>query len=588
MFSRERRVTASISGVYGVFRLDNGPVDPADAAILGLAADGDPGAALARGVDEHAPAAVQRSDLDGRITILVGYLDEPDEMIDRLGLSRGTPHADLARAALLRFGAETPALLIGEWTLLHWEPEGRLTLMASAVRRDRMFFVTSGARCAVAPDLPRLSRIAWIDDEIDAAGFLFGVGRTELRGQRGGRTMLKQVQQLVPGESVTIEAGGVRHETAVVLTPQPRKRGSFEDLVDEADALLRRIVRQRTARTAMPAVLLSGGIDSSVIACLTAEERGADQRLELITSVAPPGSNIPDERAFAEIVAASLGLAIDPVAPAFDADTFRPPDHIIAGAGGPFLSNRHCLVEAFQLRGRERGATMLVNGGYGEMSVTGYLPYPTRRQRVRSMVGRMIRRRPAAELGGDGAFHMRIAPSRLEQLPEEIRQAIATPPATVAPRRGGQWGYVPGIEKTLGHANEFYAGALRMDFPFRDIRLLRLFAGMPPSVFRRQGMDRAAARHILDGHLPDSIRLRQSGMPASPDHITRLQRQAPQARQRIAAFRQAGIDEWLDLDWLDQSLERIAAHGPAHVDDANQVQLTAINAEVLTWWRTRR
>jgi asparagine synthase (glutamine-hydrolysing) len=118
--------------------------------------------------------------------------------------------------------------------------------------------------------------------------------------------------------------------------------------------------------------------------------------------------------------------------------------------------------------------------------------------------------------------------------------------------------------------------------------LLRLFAGMPLSVFRRQGMDRAAARHILDGHLPDSIRLRRAGMPASPDHITRLQRQAPQARARIAAFRRADIDEWLDLDWLDQSLERIAANGPAHVDDANQVQLTAINAEVLTWWRTRR
>ena len=588
MFGRECRVTSSNSGVYGVFRLDGGPIDPADAAILGLAIDGDPGSALVGGIDEHAPGAVQRSDLDGRITILVGYLDEPDEMSDRLGLSRATPHADLARAALLKFGAETPALLIGEWTLLYWEPDGRLTLMASAVRRDRMFFVTSGVQCAVAPDLGALSRIAWVDDEINAAGLLFGVGRTDLRGQRRGRTMLKQAHQLVPGECVTIEAGGVRHETAVVLTPQPRKRGTFEDLVAEADALLRRIVRQRAARTTMPTVLLSGGLDSSLLACLVAEERAVGQKLGLITSVAPPGSGLADERAFADIVAASLGLAIDPVAPPFEADTYRPPDHIIAGAGGPFMSNRHCLVEAFQLRARASGATMLVNGGYGEMGVTGSLPFPTLRQRMRAMARRVIRGRPVGELGGEGPFHVRIAPSRLAHLPDEISQAIATPPAIVTPYSGGQWGYVPGIEKTLGHANEFYAGALRMDFPFRDLRLLRLFAGMPLSVFRRQGMDRAPGRRILDGHLPDSIRLRRGGMPASPDHVTRLQRQAPQARERIAAFRRADVGELLDLDWLDQSLERIAAHGPAHVDDANQVQLTAINAEVLTWWRTRR
>jgi asparagine synthase (glutamine-hydrolysing) len=579
---------SSSTGVYGVFRLDGGPIDPADAAILGLAVDGEPGSALAGGIDEHAPGAVQRSDLDGRITILVGYLDEPDEMSDRLGLSRATPHVDLARAALLRFGAETPALLIGEWTLLHWEPEGRLTLMASAVRRDRMFFVTSGARCAVAPDLAALSRIAWVDDEIDAAGLLFGVGRTELRGQRGGRTMLKQARQLVPGECVTIAAGGVRHDIANVLTPQPRKRGTFEDMMAEADALLRLIVRQRAARTKMPAVLLSGGLDSSLLACLLAEERAAGQKLGLITSVAPPGSGLADERGFAEIVAASLGLAIDPVSPPLKADTYRPSDHIIAGAGGPFMSNRHCLVEAFQVAARAQGATMLVNGGYGEMSVTGALTYPPLRQRVRAIARRIIRGRPTPELGGEGAFHVRIAPSRLAHLPDEISQAIAKPPPIVAAHASGQWDYLPGIEKTLGHSNEFYAGALRMDFPYRDLRLLRLFAGMPLSVFRRQGFDRAAARHILDGHLPDSIRLRRTTMPASPDHTSRLQRQAPQARARIAAFRRADVGEWLDLDWLDQSLARMAAHGPAHVDDANQIQLTAINAEVLTWWRTRR
>ena len=338
----------------------------------------------------------------------------------------------------------------------------------------------------------------------------------------------------------------------------------------------------------MPAILLSGGLDSSLLACLAAEERAAGQPLGLITSVAPSGSGLADERRFADIVAASLGLALDPVAPPFDADAYRPPAHVIAGASGPFLSNRHCLTEAFQVAARARGATMLVNGTYGEMSVTGRLSGATTTQRLRALARRMIRGRPTAASDG-GAFHVRVAPGRLAHLPDEIGQAIAAPPPpSGAERPDGLWGYLPGVEKALGQANEYYAGALRMDFPFRDVRLLKLFAGMPLSFFTRQGMDRAPARWILDGHLPDSIRLRRSGMPASPDHIARLQRQAPQARERIAAFRRADVGEWLDLEWLDGALERIAAHGPAHIDDANQVQLTAINAEVLTWWRTRR
>ena len=99
--------------------------------------------------------------------------------------------------------------------------------------------------------------------------------------------------------------------------------------------------------------------------------------------------------------------------------------------------------------------------------------------------------------------------------------------------------------------------------------------------------DRPVVRRLLDGRLPDAIRLRTRGMPASPDHLPRLQRQAGAAQQRIAAFRQAELDEWLDLEWLDAALGRVGAHGANDVADANMVQLTTIFAEFLLWWRTR-
>ncbi len=127
-----------------------------------------------------------------------------------------------------------------------------------------------------------------------------------------------------------------------------------------------------------------------------------------------------------------------------------------------------------------------------------------------------------------------------------------------------------------------------MDYPFRDTGLLRLIAGLPRHLPAGPDGDRALGRALLAGHLPDAIRLRKHGMAASPDHLPRLQRHAPAARQRIATFRAAGLSEWLDLDWLEQALERMAQSGTRSHSTANEVQLTAIAAEFLLWWQQRR
>lgn len=100
-------------------------------------------------------------------------------------------------------------------------------------------------------------------------------------------------------------------------------------------------------------------------------------------------------------------------------------------------------------------------------------------------------------------------------------------------------------------------------------------------------MTRSVARHMLQGHLPDSVRLRTSGLPASPDHLDRLRWQAPAARARIATFRTAGIDDWIDLDWLESALLDVEANGLASYAQGNDVQLTTVAAEYLLAWQAR-
>jgi asparagine synthase (glutamine-hydrolysing) len=576
------------SGIYALLRTDGGPLAAADLTALGFGVQVDVKGWLAQGHDSQSAAAVSDWAARGCQTIIVGEVEERAERARELALDPAASAGEIAAAALARFGSDTPQHLIGEWSLLQRGADGTVTAMISAARRDPVLYAAAGARIALAPDLFRLARIDWIDTTIDESGLLGRIGRDFVREQRGARTMLRGVSELHPGESLTIDsAGRISHAACTVFTAQPRFTGSFADMVAATDALLATIMAERLGRASRSAMLLSGGLDSSLLSAFAAET-GAD--LLAITSVAPQGSGLPDEIRFAELVARHLGLPLYPVAPPEALDTFRPQDHILAGANGPSLPTRHCLTESFQLTARAEGARLLVNGCYGEMTATSRLPVQGLRLRLRAHAAHAWH---ALRGTGENAiladpFHIRIAPQRLANLPAPIREILAEPlPRPIPLPRSGPLGYIPGVEKALRMGNEFYPGALRMDFPFRDLRLLRLFAGFPVETLVSESHDRPVVRHLLDGRLPDAIRLRTRGMPASPDHLPRIRRQAAAARPRIAAFRQAELGEWVDLDWLDGALGRVAAHGPAGVADANAVQLTAIFAEFLLWWRTR-
>lgn len=569
---------AVASGIHGLFRLDGGPVDPADVAALGFPATRHSASSWAEGTDPQAPHAADRHEAHGTLTIIVGEVEEREDLAARLGLPQDISIAALAADALRRFGAETALRMIGEWTLLQWDGQA-LTLMASAARRDRVFYTVRGARCAVSPALFALAALPWVGDALDEAGLLAMVAVPQLRARVGDRTMIAGVHCLPPGGSVTISAKGIHAQTVDVCEPQPRWKGTFADAMAETEAVLRRIMRPRIARTERPAILLSGGLDSTLLAALLSDLREAGRDPLAITAAAPPGSGLPDETTFADLAARTLRMESIHVSPPPEADTYRPTAAMLRGACGPLLSNRHCQTAAFQEAARSAGASMLVNGTYGEFTVSTYPPDGWLRRTMRAL---RARRHGAAEMETGRLFHAALSAHRLQHLPPEL----AALPGSPAQREVA--GYAPGVDKALAHPNLFHPGVLRMDFPFRDLRLLRLYAGFPPHFLQHGGLTRAPARHLLAGRVPDSIRLRRSGMPASPDHMARLQRQAPQARARIPAFRAAGIAEWLDLDWLDQALARVALHGPADVGDANRTQITALTAEFLLWWLSGR
>jgi asparagine synthase (glutamine-hydrolysing) len=119
--------------------------------------------------------------------------------------------------------------------------------------------------------------------------------------------------------------------------------------------------------------------------------------------------------------------------------------------------------------------------------------------------------------------------------------------------------------------------------PFRDRRLLDLFATMPAGYLQRGGLDRAPARMMLKGRLPDSVRLRRTGGPFSPDFLVRAQRQALPTIDRIAAFRATEANDWLDLAWLERELRLLSVPGAATYERVHQVQATTGAASYFEW-----
>ena len=369
---------------------------------------------------------MQRDDDGGALTLLVGDLEEPVALADRLGLAPDTPPATLARAALARFGDDLPAIMHGEWTLLHWDAAAaRLDLVTSAARRDRLLVAIAGPRVAVAADPYALSRLPWVGAAIDEAGLLFAIVRAGLRGAAGDRTIFAAIRQLVPATRMTIDADGCGIHTVEVLTPQPRWQGSFAEALAEADALMQRIMAARIGRHAKVAMLLSGGLDSSTLCSFAARARDAGQPLLSLTSIAPPDSGIADEADFADLVSDTLGLERHHVYPAFETDIYRPHDAILAGACGPPLSVRHCLTDRFQQVAHAQGATAMIDGTYGEMTMTGSAALLTARSRLRGAIGRARRRLSGQRaLLPEHPFHARLAPHRLVALPDAIAAAM--------------------------------------------------------------------------------------------------------------------------------------------------------------------
>jgi asparagine synthase (glutamine-hydrolysing) len=582
------------SGLYAIASLDGAPLSQIDCHALGLGflpeknlrqLDG----CVVRAFD-HDSEAIDFAVFGGRLSAFLGFLDEPDDLARQLGLPLGAAPAELALAALEQFGDEAPSRMLGEWSMLCWRADSRkLTLLASEACRDPMFFATNGRFVAVAPELRVLAKLDWVGATLDVPGFLLQLSRARLRRILKSETVLKGGRRIVPGTVEVIGAG--TRSTGFLAMPAPQElwQGSFEEGVAALEAVLRRIMRQHLQRYGTVAFLLSGGLDSSLLAWLGSEEKKQAQNLFFISSVANIGSNIPDEREYSQLVAKMLGLPIEFVCPEESASVYRPSAGTFAQNELPVVSPWHYLYDALYSAANTVGSEAVFDGRYGEMTLTNALPLvtsdPSVRQRVRRVISRLKMLHDEYNWPSSG-FHVRLSMHALDTLPAHWGEEWHSPfDIDPQPREQDLWGFRPSIRKNAMSPSATTWAGFRNIAPYRDRRLLSLAATMPASFLHHNGMNRALGRAMLKDRLPDAIRLRKSGSPFSPDYPQRMRRQTSQPLARMSLFRAAGADEWLDLGWLERALADLGKGKPAKLKDMFQIQMTTIAAEFIVWWK---
>ena len=232
---------------------------------------------------------------------------------------------------------------------------------------------------------------------------------------------------------------------------------------------------------------------------------------------------------------------------------------------------RHYLYEALMQAAQDHGAAAEMDGVYGEHSITdktplpatGFHPLDTART-VRSWLLRRDKPQPWPY----NAFHMQFSDEFFCTLPAEWQnQFLARPGDRAADLDPNRIGIHPAALRTA-QQDTATSTDLRCLMPFRDRRLLRLVEPMPRAFLHHGRVTRSMARALLRNRVPDSVRLRPAGLPFSPDYEQRLHIHASDALARMPQFREAGVNAWIDLDWLTGMLKTAASAHPIDIPAA--------------------
>jgi asparagine synthase (glutamine-hydrolysing) len=518
----------------------------------------------------HAPGPLATP--DGYLLAFDGRLDNPREVRATLPDAAGLDGAELVLAAYRHSGIPAFAAIVGDFTLALWDPRReRLLLARDALGRRPLYYHQAPGQLFWASEcrpLLHAAGAAGLEEEF-VADFLVNkvsVGRSPFRG----------VHELPAGHVLTADEGG-KSELVRYWQFDPEHRVTYRTDAEYAEhffALFREAVACRMNADGPVACELSGGLDSSSIACM------ADALVSAGEVAAPAvhtvshvyrGCASSDETTYVEVVERHLGRrgewvfdeewpllqalpeGLRPDLPAGRLASAAPEGRVdrwmkglgarvlLCGIGGDqlFWSQPYAglpladhlvrgrLVELFRTAAAwSRWQGLALPGVLWEGAVEPLLP--------RRWQSWLQREEPMGEWI-DPAFARRTG-LRARMLPGADDVGFRVPSTA------RQYGLIRPSLRTFALERGASEGYVDVRYPYFDRRLVEFALAIPLEQKVRPGETRSVVRRGLAGVVPDEVRLRTSKSGPSE------------------ALQRALIREWPRLSpWLSEPL--VAEYG---------------------------
>ncbi|MGV6826304.1 MAG: asparagine synthase-related protein [bacterium] len=215
-----------------------------------------------------------------------GRLDNRDELLRVLSSfspGRNAPDSELVLAAYRNWGDQCIKHLHGDFAFAIWDqPDQRLFCARDRVGARPFYFVRTSRFFAFASEAEVLAKLPGVDVEANPDWIISMFVPDFERCIDHRSSWLDPIQSLGAGETLSVTAGA---EPKIAcywhLEPiEPGFRFNEHEVVEQFDELLQRSVSRRLRSDTEPALMLSGGLDTTgIVAALVRDTSVADQSI---------------------------------------------------------------------------------------------------------------------------------------------------------------------------------------------------------------------------------------------------------------------------------------------------------------------
>jgi asparagine synthase (glutamine-hydrolysing) len=276
-----------------------------------------------RGPDDHSVHVEDRAILGSRRLSIIDLAGGRQPLSDESGRIQATQNGEIynyvelraeleAKGHRFRTRSDTETLahlyeehgpdfvqhLRGMFAIALWDGrEGRLVLARDRLGKKPLYWRFAGGRLTYGSELKAILQDPTVEREVDRDAL---AAYLQFQYVPAPRTILHGVNTLPAAGILVWDGGEPRVQRYWTPAFEPKTGQSFEDDVEQGVALMREAVRIRLRSDVPVGVFLSGGMDSSVVTALMAQESAGPVRTFSIGFANETFDELPYARAVAE------------------------------------------------------------------------------------------------------------------------------------------------------------------------------------------------------------------------------------------------------------------------------------------------